>query len=105
MLLVVLLGGCVVGDEVRERRRAGAACSSSSDCASGYCVGFGCGGEGSCVDPGRERACGPDAIQAGFVPACTCEGEQLEAIRPECPPEPIAGYGSCEYVLANLADP
>lgn len=106
MLLIGLLGGCVVAEEVRERRLgAGAACARSSDCASGFCVGFDCGREGTCVDPDSERACGPNAVQPGFVPACTCHGAQLDAVRPECPPEPIAGYGSCEYVLANLADP
>lgn len=75
---------------------AGEACAAGADCASGICVGFGCDGLGTCVDPAATEDCGPEADTPGHVPACTCEGETLERVRPLCPSEPIAHYGRCE---------
>jgi hypothetical protein len=91
-VLVLLAAACGP-----EKLATGDACSVGAECASGFCVGFGCDGAGVCVDPAAEEECGPDADSPGFVPACTCDGEQLERVRPLCPTDPIAFYGSCDY--------
>lgn len=67
----------------------GAACDSSSDCASGLCEGEGCGeGQGVCV--AKVRTCTKD-----IAVFCACDGQSFHGSS-SCPGGRFASRGACE---------
>jgi hypothetical protein len=90
-LVVLVIGGC------KEGAPAGAQCLRGDDCASGFCRGFDCGATGICIEPEAHEECTPEADLPGHYPACTCDGEQLDRVRPGCPSERLAWLGRCDW--------
>jgi hypothetical protein len=76
----------------------GAACTASTECASGLCEGQGCGaGQGRCV--ARDRSCTFD-IQA----YCGCDGTTFDASG-SCPERRYQHRGACKASGSATAGP